>query len=192
MSKFQSRKVMPRYLLFAGLLTLAGVCVVAKAAYVMTVKKDFWEQVAKKKQPNSKPDPARRGNILSCDGQLMASSLPDYKLYIDFQPGKQRGVLPDTAAISAARKLDKLWTQKLDTICLALHSMFPSWSQEQFRQHLQKGRYKVNADKEPALSHYFNIDAIPCFLFCTQQGEPIRVTGALSEEMLRTYLEKML
>ena len=52
--------------------------------------------------------------------------------------------------------------------------------------------YKVNADKEPALSHYFNIDAIPCFLFCTQQGEPIRVTGALSEEMLRTYLEKML
>ena len=52
--------------------------------------------------------------------------------------------------------------------------------------------YKVNADKEPALSHYFNIDAIPSFLFCTQQGEPIRVTGALSEEMLRTYLEKML
>ena len=52
--------------------------------------------------------------------------------------------------------------------------------------------YKVNADHEPALSHYFNIDAIPCFLFCTQQGEPIRVTGALSEEMLRAYLEKML
>lgn len=52
--------------------------------------------------------------------------------------------------------------------------------------------YKVNADHEPALSHYFNIDAIPCFLFCTSQGEPIRVTGALSEEMLRTYLEKML
>ena len=182
MSKFQSRKVMPRYLLFAGLLTLAGVCVVAKAAYVMTVKKDFWEQVAKKKQPNSKPDPARRGNILSCDGQLMASSLPDYKLYIDFQPGKQRGVPPDTAAISAARKLDKLWTQKLDTICLALHSMFPSWSQEQFRQHLQKGRYKVNADKSVGSRYwliwprsvdyntYKKVAELPIFCLPTNKG----------------------
>ena len=144
MSQFERRKVMPRYLAIAVVLTLVGVAVVAKAAYVMTVKKDFWEQVAKKKQPNSKPDPARRGNILSCDGQLMASSLPEYKLYIDFQPGRQRGVPVDTAA---ARKYDSLWTAKIDTICLALHDLFPSWTKEQFRQRLQEGRYKVNRDK---------------------------------------------
>ena len=32
-----------------------------------------------------------RGNIISSDGQLMASSLPEYKIYMDFMINKRKG-----------------------------------------------------------------------------------------------------
>ena len=43
MSKFNSEKVLPRYLFLAVVLTIIGVAVIAKATITMTVKKGYWE-----------------------------------------------------------------------------------------------------------------------------------------------------
>lgn len=151
MSRFEKKKVMPRYLIVAVFLTLAGLAVVAKAGYIMTVQKDYWTVVAaSQKQHNDTVKPAR-GNILSCDGQLMASSIPSYKVYLDFQPGKKRGEALDTAA---AHKLDTLWTENIDTICNSLHEIFPSRSAAEFKELIQKGRYKQNGDKSIGARHW--------------------------------------
>lgn len=85
MSKFDSKKAMPRFSFIAILMTLIAVAVLGKTMYIMTAKHDFWMQVADRVKVDSLSTPPVRGNILSCDGQLMASSLPQYKLFVDFR-----------------------------------------------------------------------------------------------------------
>ena len=87
MSKFKSDKVMPRYFAIAVVLTLIGFAIVGKALYIMTAKKTYWTQVASRLKRDSVSVKPSRGNILSCDGQLMATSIPEYRVYIDFQAG---------------------------------------------------------------------------------------------------------
>lgn len=70
-----------------------------KATYMMTAQRDYWMAVAKRVKFDSLPIQPARGNILSCDGQLMVSSLPEYKLFIDFQ------AMHDS-------KTDTLWPKK--------------------------------------------------------------------------------
>ena len=137
MSKFNSNKVIPRYLAIAVVLTLLGIAVVVKAFYIMTVKKDYWMTVQSQLKHDSIPVKPNRGNILSCDGQLMASSIPEYKIYMDFQTGGE--------------DIDTLWQDSLGTICAGLNEVFPEMSAEEFGQHLEKGRQKTT--KSGAVGH---------------------------------------
>ena len=121
----------------AVVLSLMGIAVIAKAAYTMTAKKDYWLEVQKSHAGKSdivcKPN---RGNILSCDGQLLAGSIPEYEIFIDFQAGYQKNVPEDTAW---THKRDTLWRDNLDSLCIGLHTIFPQRSVEEFRDHLSKG-----------------------------------------------------
>lgn len=91
MSKFNHKKVMPRYSALAIVMTLLAAAVVGKALYIMTAKHDYWAEVAARVKKDSVSVPPNRGNILSCDGQLMASSLPEFKMYMDFQALRESG-----------------------------------------------------------------------------------------------------
>ena len=127
MSKFNSKKAMPRYSCICMVLTLVALAVVAKAGYIMTAQRSYWEKVAKRETLDSLSVPSQRGNILSDDGQLLASSLPEFKLYMDF------GQLHEADN-------DSLWQAKLDSICMGLHDIFPEKSANAFKTHLEKGR----------------------------------------------------
>ena len=104
---------MPRYLAIAALLTLIGVVIIAKAAKIMIVERHYWEVVASKMKNDSISEKPNRGNILSSDGQLMASSIPEYKPFVDFQPGKRRGVPLDSVK---RHYLDSLWDADIDSL----------------------------------------------------------------------------
>jgi cell division protein FtsI (penicillin-binding protein 3) len=151
MSKFENKKVLPRYLAIAAVLTLVGIMIIGKAAKTMTVEKEFWNVVASKMKNDSISEKPVRGNILSCDGQLMASSIPEYKIFIDFQPGKQKDMPVDTAA---QHKLDTLWAQNIDSLCRGLNEIFPSRSAEEFKQHLLTGKNKVMKDGSVGARHW--------------------------------------
>ena len=140
MSKFNTRKVMPRYFAIIIVLTLLGVAIVGKAFYIMTAQKDFWLRVQDQLKHDSIPVKPSRGNILSCDGQLMASSIPEYKIYMDFQTG--------------GPERDSLWQLKLDSICIGLNDIFPEMSKEEFRQHLEEGRLKVTKSGAVGSRHW--------------------------------------
>jgi len=140
-SNFNREKVLPRYLTIAVVLTLIGVAVVVKAGYTMTAGKSYWEVVADRQKSDSDSVKPNRGNILSCDGQLLASSIPEYKIFMDFQSGDRS----DTAWI---HKRDTIWQQKLDSLCNGLHEIFPEWTAEQFRERLEKGRLQTVTDKK--------------------------------------------
>lgn len=129
MSKFEHDKIMPRYSFFVILMTLIAVAVICKASYIMTAKRDYWQQVADRVKRDSVPIKPTRGDILSCDGQLLASSLPEYTLAVDFNAMHES-------------KADTLWEEKEDSICEGLHKIFPDRSTEEFRKILRTGREK--------------------------------------------------
>ena len=147
MSKFQSNKVIPRYFAIAIVLTLIGFAVVGKAMYIMTAKKDYWDKVQNQIKNRTDSVKSNRGNILSCDGQLMASSIPEYKIFMDFQPGDPK----DTAQTN---RRNALWQEKIDSICNGLHELFPEWTAEQFKKHLEEGRKKVMKNGTVGARHW--------------------------------------
>ena len=130
MSKFESDKVMPRYLLIALVFTIIGISVVVKAGYIMTAEKEYWTDVAARLKRDSVRVKPNRGNILSCDGQLMASSIPEYKIYMDF--------------VAGGEKKDSMWNDSVDLICEGLHKIFPEKSVEEFKTDLEKGHKKMS------------------------------------------------
>ena len=129
MSKFKNEKVIPRYMAIVVMLTVVGLAIIGKTLYIMTAEKDYWTVVQEKLKHDSIPVKPNRGNILSCDGQLMASSIPEYRIFMDFQ--------------ASAFESDSLWLSKLDSICIGLHEIFPEMTAEEFRLHLEEGRHKV-------------------------------------------------
>ena len=126
---------MPRYFAIAVVLTLIGFAIVGKAMYIMTAKKDYWTQVASRLKRDSVTVKPNRGNILSCDGQLMASSIPEYKVFMDFQAGTDDSI--------SKRKHDSIWAANIDTICYELNQIFPQKTAAEFKRHLMEGKHKV-------------------------------------------------
>ena len=127
---------MTRFFLIVVLFATVGVCIVVKAAIIMFKERGYWNEVADRfVKENVLVDP-NRGNILSTDGKLLASSLPEYTLYMDFMVSD-----PDESrkAKEQARK-DSLLKSHLDEICEGLHRIFPDRSAAAFKQHLQNGR----------------------------------------------------
>ena len=137
---------MPRYFAIAVVLTLIGFAVVGKAMYIMTAKKDYWTQVASRLKRDSVVVKPNRGNILSCDGQLMASSIPEYKLYMDFQAGAEDSV--------GMHKRDSIWAANIDTICYELSQIFPQRSAAEFKANLLEGKHKVQKNGTVGARHW--------------------------------------
>lgn len=154
MSKFDNRKIIPRYSIIAAVMTLLGIAVIGKAAYTMGVKHDYWMEVAKKIERNDQELNPSRGNILSDNGELMASTLPEYKLIIDFMVGGENR--------------EKMWKEKIDSICEGLHEIFPEKSAQEFKDHLQKGydnnrQYYLIWPKRVDYETYKKVEQLPIF-----------------------------
>lgn len=162
MSKFDHKKVMPRFSAIAIVMSLLALAVIAKSFYIMTAKRDYWLTVAERQKKDSVTVKPNRGNILSCTGQLMASSLPEFKVFMDFK------------ALKIANN-DSLWDAKQDSICLCLHKIFPERSIEEFKRNLTEGRAKESRhwavyDKRVDYNTFTEIKAIPVFRLKSNKG----------------------
>ena len=137
---------MPRYFAIAVVFTLIGFAVVGKAMYIMTAKKDYWTQVASRLKRDSVSVKPTRGNILSCDGQLMAGSIPEYKLFVDFQAGATDSI--------GNHNRDSLWAADIDSLCYGLNQIFPSRSIAEFKANLLEGKRKVMKNGTVGARHW--------------------------------------
>jgi cell division protein FtsI (penicillin-binding protein 3) len=114
--------------------------------YIMTAKKQYWSDVASRLKRDSVIVKPNRGNILSCDGQLMASSIPEYKVFMDFQAGTDD-------SLGLARR-DSMWTEKMDSICDGLNKIFPQKTAAEFKAHLLEGMQKVQKNGKVGARHW--------------------------------------
>ena len=119
---------MTRYSFIILVMVLVGLAIVFKAGIIMFAERQYWKDVADRFVKENVTVRPNRGNIISSDGQLMASSLPEYKIYMDFKAG---GELKDS-----------LLMLYLDSICDGLHQIFPDKSKAEFKAHIKKGRAK--------------------------------------------------
>ena len=70
MSKFEHKKIMPRYSFIAIVMALVATGVVGKTLYIMTAKHDYWMEVAARQKKDSVSVKPNRGNI--ADGIVAA------------------------------------------------------------------------------------------------------------------------
>ena len=118
--------ILTRYFFVVVLMTLIGVGIVVKAGVTMFVERQYWHDVADRFVRDSVVVHAMRGNILSADGQVMASSLPQYAIFLDY--GANGG------------KVDSLIRENIDSICIGLNRIIPSMSVKDFRRTLLSGK----------------------------------------------------
>ena len=123
-----TKNIMTRYSFIILVMVLLGIAIVFKAGVIMFAERQYWHDVADRFVKEEVPLIPNRGNIISSDGQLMASSLPEYKIYMDFKAGGE--------------KKDTLLMRHLDSICDGLHQIFPDKSKAEFKAHILKGRKK--------------------------------------------------
>ena len=119
---------MTRYFFVILIMGLVGVAIVVKAGITMFAERQYWQDVADRFVKENVTVKPNRGNIISSDGKLMASSLPEYRIYMDFKAG-------------APAKIDSL-KKHMNEICEGLHQIFPDKSAAEFKAHLQKGMKK--------------------------------------------------
>ena len=79
----EQRNTVWRFAIIFIIIALGFVAVLAKIIYIQTVERDEWLKVAEKQVPTLQPIKATRGNILDCNGRLLASSMPQYYIYMD-------------------------------------------------------------------------------------------------------------
>lgn len=129
------KNILARYSIVVVLMALMGIAVVFKAAIIMFYEHDYWEEVASRLVRESVVIKPNRGNILSTDGQLMASSLPEYKIYLDYLVSEKN----EKSRLEKQFKKDSIFKANLDSICLGLHEIFPDKSVAFFKNHLMEG-----------------------------------------------------
>jgi len=92
------------------------------------VEKDKWAKEAEKYKLNDRIINPNRGNIYSADGKLMATSMPRYYLYIDFQA-------------EGFRKDSFLHSKKngIDSLSVYLSKKLKNRTPESYKTHLMRG-----------------------------------------------------
>lgn len=157
---------------FFLLLCLLFVFVIYKIFVIQFVEKEAWDEVASKIHREFEVDePAKRGNIYSCDGRLMASSIPSYKLYWDARvPYLQQN--PDS------------FYKSVDSLAYCFATMFNDKTQSEYRKifvdayRKKEGRLSL-CSKEISYFDFQKVSKFPVFSYGKIKG------GLVVEDRLR-------
>ena len=121
-----------RFAIIFILISLGFLAVLGKIIYIQTVERSEWMKVAEKQVPTHRPIKATRGNILDCNGQLLASSMPQYYIYMD------------TRADALVINNSHLLKEHLDSLCHDLTSIIGDYTTEEYRQRIVQGQKQGN------------------------------------------------
>lgn len=146
--KFDKKYISGKFPFIVALAILAAIGILYFMLKTMTVDREKWMKERFENyngERDSVPKPPMRGNILSANGELMASSLPNYKVHFDFMAG----IPKDTSdpklhhqRDSLIQMRDSLILANLDTISTGLADICPALDAKGYREHILKGMQK--------------------------------------------------
>ncbi len=170
-SKFPEKNVMTRYFIIAAILAVTGVSVAIKTAYIMFVERNFWNEVSLRFIKRNMEIKPVRGSIYSADGQLLASSIPEYKMFMDYMVVEK----DSTRRIKEQHRRDSVLYASVDSMSDGLHAIFPDKSAAEFKRTILEGRKKESRNW-PIYSHrityiqYKEVKRLPVFKLPAYKG----------------------
>ena len=100
-------------------------------------EKDQWNKVAESQKKTNRLVNPNRGNIYSADGKLLATSVPRYYLYMDFQAsGFQKGTGKSKASIDMFMHSSR---NGIDSLAYRLSRKLKNRSAAGYKAHLLRG-----------------------------------------------------
>ena len=162
---------MTRYFFVILVMALIGVAIVVKAGITMFAERQYWQDVADRFVKENVTVKPNRGNIISSDGKLMASSLPEYRIYMDFMSGEK----DEKRRKKDQVRRDSILNANMDSICIGLNKIFPDKSVAQFKAHLKKGRQAKSRNyliypKRISYIQYKEVKRLPVFCLNRYKG----------------------
>ena len=170
-SKFPEKKVMTRYFCVAAVFVIAGIAILGMTAKIMFVEHAYWEKVGLRfVKRNVKIKPVR-GTIYSSDGEVLASSLPEFKIFMDYVVVEKDSV----RRIKEQHCRDSVFQSKVDEISEGLHKIFPEKSAREFRKNLMEGWEKKSRNwpiyhKRISYTQYQAVRKLPVFSLPAYRG----------------------
>lgn len=138
MAKIYHSTSTKRFLLVCLGILVAGGYILATALGTMLNKSEYWSEVSKKFVTDSIQVDAKRGSILSCGGEVMVASLPEFILYMDYIV-----IEKDSLTRAKAQHLrDSLLDTKIDSIADGMAEIFNDYSAAWFKERILEGKKK--------------------------------------------------
>ena len=116
------RHTILRFAIIFLLIAVGFVAVIVKITIIQTREREQWLKIAKNQIKTNQPIAATRGNILDCEGRLLASSMPQYY------------VTMDTRVEALHLGGDTLFYRYVDTIANGLSRIVADRSSEEYRR----------------------------------------------------------
>lgn len=126
-----------------SVIALGFVAVLGKIIYIQTVERAEWLKVAERQVPTHRPIPATRGNILDCNGRLLASSMPQYYVYMD------------TRVEALHAKKGQLFQQEIDTLAGDFARIVGDMSQTEYKARITRA-YQRGEKRLKVCDHRIN------------------------------------
>ncbi len=139
----EQRNTVWRFAIIFIVIALGFVAVVGKIIYIQAVEREAWLKVAEKQVPTNRPIQANRGNILDCNGRLLASSMPQYYVYMD------------TRVEALHQKNGALFKQYIDTLAQDLATIVGEHSQAEYKARLSHA-YRKGEKRLRVCDHRIN------------------------------------
>lgn len=129
------------------LLTLgAGGAILAGLINIQWVKGDDWRSRGEMREATVRTNPARRGNIYSSDGKILATTVTECDFYLDLLDTvvmeKGKPVLNSKGKPVESGIPDSCFITYLDTVCRMLSEAIPQHSLEYYRDRIATERSK--------------------------------------------------
>lgn len=129
---FPSKKIMPRFSLVCLVFVLAGAALLGRALYVMTVEKEVWMLRKLQVTQNEHTMEPRRGDLLACDGRVLATMMPRYLVTVDFCTYEKDSLQRK----KDQERRDTAYLNHADEICEGMHRLFPDINKTRYRAYL--------------------------------------------------------
>lgn len=121
-------------LVFFAIAVFCSVAIIGKMATTMFVERSYWQEVSDYSVDWDVKIPARRGNILSDEGLLLSSSIPQYMIHFDFKSYEK-----DAADKKKDQeKKDTLFLNNLEPFVDELAALFPQYTKQQILAHYRE------------------------------------------------------
>ena len=134
--KQEKKRVSRKYVTLFLLMSVWGVFIIIKAGLVMFAERPYWNDVSKYMTPVNRVIEPRRGNILSDEGLLLASSMKQYRVFLDFKTAEKAS---EQRAKKDQERKDTLYSKHLTEFARQMHEIFPKYSVQELVNHYEKG-----------------------------------------------------